>query len=107
MNVAAGEAAPMNRPYLSFALTVALGGLGVSAYAAEQPARHAGQKLDSYGDPLPTGALLRLGTTRLRQPGGCYCVALSPDGKRVASGGVYSVRVWDAATGVKLREFPH
>ncbi len=65
------------------------------------------RKLDRYGDPLPDGALMRLGAARLRQPMGCRCVALSPDGKLLVTGGHYSVRLWDAAMGKLLRDFPH
>ncbi len=65
------------------------------------------EKLDGYGDPLPKGALLRLGTVRLRQAGDCACVELSPDGKLLASAGEYSVRIWDVANGAMLRDIPH
>src|SRR5262245_57447840 len=84
-----------------FLTAVLLSGAGVNI-AAEQAA----PKLDRYGDPLPEGALLRLGTVRLRQPDG-HCVALSPDGKRLVSAGDHSARIWDVASGAKLREIPH
>jgi WD40 repeat protein len=71
----------------------------------ERPA--AAPKLDRYGDPLPAGALARLGTIRLREPMGCQCVALSADGALVVSSGHHWVRVWETSTGKKLREFPH
>jgi WD40 repeat protein len=67
----------------------------------------AAPKRDRYGDPLPESALLRLGTTRLRQAGGCACVELSPDGKLLASAGEHSVRIWDVANGAMIRELPH
>ena len=41
-------------------------------------------RLDRHGDPLPMHAAARLGTTRLRHPGGVAGVALTPDGKRGA-----------------------
>jgi WD40 repeat protein len=42
-------------------------------------------------------------------PGGAaYCVAFSPDGGRVLTGGTdRSARLWDAATGREVRRFPH
>src|SRR4051794_15709013 len=71
------------------------------APAAAQP------RLDALGDPLPPGAVARLGTLRLRHPGDALTVRVvfSPDGKLLASlamphGESPSVlRLWDAATG--------
>jgi WD40 repeat protein len=62
---------------------------------------------DLYGDPLPAGSTARFGTIRLRQPGMLESVAISPDGKLLASctddGGA---RLWDATTGKELRSLP-
>jgi WD40 repeat protein len=68
--------------------------LALSAHAAP-PAR-----TDLLGDPLPAGAMARIGTLRFRQPVAIISVAYAPDGKSVATGGLDgSVRVWDVATG--------
>jgi RNA polymerase sigma factor (sigma-70 family) len=56
-------------------------------------------RLDFHGDPLPEGALLRFGTIRFRHPGGVHGVALSPDGKTLATEGSGTVRLWNTATG--------
>jgi hypothetical protein len=71
--------------------------------AAGQPPQP-GKKLgvDRHGDPLPEGAWARLGTVRLRHPF-VRCVAFSPDGKLLASGGDNNVHFWDPITGRQLR----
>ncbi len=56
--------------------------------------------VDRLGDPLPEGALARLGTLRLRHGATICSVAFSGDNKLLASGGFDGfVNVWDARTG--------
>jgi RNA polymerase sigma factor (sigma-70 family) len=63
---------------------------------------------DFHGDPLPPGALRRLGTVRFRHGGGVYSIAFSPDGRTlVSTGGDGRARLWDAATGMQIRELLH
>jgi RNA polymerase sigma factor (sigma-70 family) len=71
-------------------------------------------RVDFFGDPLPHAAVARMGSVRLRHGDWVHAVALSPDGKLVASvggkrygGSVHdTLTLWDATTGKELRRFP-
>src|SRR5262249_15145189 len=61
-------------------------------------------RADRLGDPLPPGALARMGTHRLRHPGGVYAVAFSPaESALVAAAEDRVIRLWDRATGKEVR----
>src|SRR5260370_12730754 len=54
-------------------------------------------------DPLPDGAVARLGSTRLRHAGPANCIAFSPNGRLLASGGDDRlIRFWEPATGLEV-----
>jgi RNA polymerase sigma factor (sigma-70 family) len=110
---------------LSLLLTVGLAaaGVGVLASQPEKPkaapppvARHAEQpkaepvaavQNDLYGDPLPDGALARLGTVRLHHAG-LWQVVFSADGKSLLStGGDDVVRRWEISSGKLVGAQPY
>ncbi|MCZ6691280.1 MAG: hypothetical protein O7H41_16965 [Planctomycetota bacterium] len=63
-------------------------------------------RLGLHSDPLPEGAIARLGTVRFRHAGTVYSVAFSSDGKVLAtSGSDYSIRIWDVAAGKERARF--
>ena len=68
-----------------------------------KPASNQSTLTDLYGDPLPSGAIARLGTVRFRHAGFLYDVLLSPDGRRLYSAGDEAIEVWDTRTGHRLR----
>jgi len=65
--------------------------------------------LDAKGEPLPEGAILRLGTLRFRHKGVVSGVGISADEKHVitTASGTAGVTVWDAATGREVRQLQH
>jgi WD40 repeat protein len=72
------------------------------AAPTEEAAKPKEVRTDLYGDPLPPGALARLGTARFRHDS--TASAYSPDGKVLASGGSDNVIcLFDASTGKELR----
>jgi WD40 repeat protein len=72
--------------------------------ALATPANAGPPRTDRYGDPLPEGAIARLGTVRLGHSDPIEAVAFSPDGKAIASA-ARDVRLWDLATGTLIRRF--
>jgi hypothetical protein len=88
----------MTRPALLLVALVALA-------SAQEPAPKV--PVDAFGDPLPPGAVARLGTVRFRTADFPKQLAVSPDGKRVVSTqSMQHVRltVWEVDTGRQIRE---
>jgi WD40 repeat protein len=74
-----------------------LAALPVTGRGAAPPA----PRLDRYGDPLPPGAVARMGSVRLRYAAAVSSLAYSPDGSLLAvglgEGAGPTVRLWDLA----------
>src|SRR5579883_187941 len=83
------------------ALAIGLWLLAAPMLAAEK----AQPRSDALGDPLPVGAIARLGTVRLRHGDYLRSIRFTPDGKTLISLGSDGIRVWDAATGKPIRHF--
>jgi RNA polymerase sigma factor (sigma-70 family) len=98
---AAGSADPVGQPVGPEVANGKAEELAGASANEQKPAR-----VDLYGDPLPEGAIARLGTVRLRQSGGLRALVFSPDGKSIITGGRSSaLHQWDLATGKELRRF--
>jgi WD40 repeat protein len=83
----------MNRSLLALAL------LALAAPLPAQPARK-----DLAGDPLPKGALARMGSLRLRSDITLACAAFAPDGKALVTAGQSNrLTFWDQGTGKPAR----
>jgi RNA polymerase sigma factor (sigma-70 family) len=73
----------------------------VSAKAVPVPIRK-----DRFGDPLPPGAIDRLGTVRFRHEGEAQSLVFSPNGKILAAHTAGGTILWDARTGKEIRRLP-
>jgi WD40 repeat protein len=58
---------------------------------------------DLHGDPLPDGAVTRLGTLRFRAPAEIVGLAYAPDGKTIAVSSYAGLFLFDAASGKRIR----
>jgi WD40 repeat protein len=69
------------------------------------PEIRAPARVDLYGDPLPAGALARMGIGRWPQPlsTGILNTAISLDGSLIATGGAAFIQLWEISTGRLLR----
>jgi WD40 repeat protein len=74
------------------------------AVARVAPPGREGVCLDLYGDPLPPGAVARLGSVRLLDRFAGRGMAFLPGGKKLVSHGGGDLRVWDAQTGQEDRQ---
>jgi WD40 repeat protein len=78
-----------------------LAGDKISPTPRPEPQAHT----DLLGDPLPPGAIARLGTVRFRHEGALFAIAFAPGGTTLATGGV-QLLLWDLQSGKTIRSFP-
>jgi RNA polymerase sigma factor (sigma-70 family) len=77
------------------------------AEVVQQPAKAAGRpEKDVHGDPLPQGAMARLGTIRWRHGSALHDFAFSPDSQLLVTAAWPGVCLREAATGKELAWFP-
>src|SRR5262249_6831768 len=71
------------------------------------PAQPVATRTDALGDPLPTDALARMGTLRLRHGHAARAVVFAPDSRwLISAGDDGAIHAWDADTGKELRRYP-
>jgi WD40 repeat protein len=88
-----------------FVLFLALTGSVLACELAAPSAPRAKKRTDHLGDPLPAGVLTRIASSRMRHNDRVRAMAISPNGRLLATGGGYRLRVWDTATGKLKRQF--
>jgi WD40 repeat protein len=100
-----GAMLPGKLPWMAGLFLLGLLALDPPGQANDAPGQETGAAKDRFGDPLPVGAVARLGTVRLRHGADVLSVSFSPDGKLLATAGwpgqgdLNALRLWDAATG--------
>jgi RNA polymerase sigma factor (sigma-70 family) len=74
--------------------------------APQQPPEARLSAAEVPGERLPNGALVRMGSTRLRHGDAVSFAAYTPDGKALLTmGRDRTVRLWDLASGTQVRRF--
>src|SRR5262245_12289462 len=77
----------------------------LSAVATQSSFEKSRAGLDVTGDPLPQGAVARMGTIRLRHTSRVINLAYPPDAKLLATVGDDELaRLWDPETGREIRK---
>jgi WD40 repeat protein len=82
--------------------------LGLATAARPVAAEDRPKPAEPPADPLPKGAVARLGSDRLRHTGPVEALCFSADGKVLVSASWdKTARLWDAATGKELQRLSH
>jgi hypothetical protein len=97
------EEDPVNRTWFRATLTLSLTVLSPFSPAEALHVGTGRPTTDAHGDPLPTDAVARFGTIRLRHATSVSSLAYSADAKRISSSTIwFDAGVWDAHTGQSL-----
>jgi RNA polymerase sigma factor (sigma-70 family) len=84
---------------------VALGGPARDDPGGAAPEGPVAGGRDRFGDPIPAGAVARLGSVRFRNDGPLSVLSFSPDGRTLLTvSNESTMRLWETATGRLLRE---
>lgn len=90
-------------------LALAMMLLSVSPVRAQSTPPTGTANVDRFGDPLPAGALYRIGTLRLNLGGWIGNIAIAPDGKRLAAttcSGPIRTHILETSGGREIACFP-
>src|SRR5438067_4507569 len=91
---------------LRFAALLLVPSLFVLPPGAPAQPPEAKPRLDAAGDPLPAGAVLRLGTSRWRHGGAVSALVFSGDGKsRFSASWDGTARHWNVGDGKEIRRW--
>ena len=87
-------------------LLAAVLSLSVTSLESFEPTEGATPHTDRFGDPLPVGAVSRLGTNRWRYPPTVGLVQFLQEGRKLlASGEDGVIHISDTATGKEIQAF--
>jgi WD40 repeat protein len=89
-----------------FTLVLAACGFGCFAALARSAEPEQASRVDLYGDPLPRGAIARLGTMRYRQQDSIQSAVFTADGRLLVVTSSAGLRYYDTATGTLLESVP-
>ena len=84
-------------------LVIGSGLLAQNRKQEQTPAPEKRVRNDLHGDPLPQGAVTRLGTLRYRAPAEIVALGYAPDGKTIAVSSYAGLFLFDAASGKRLK----